>query len=269
MTSVSKAVQTIARESGPDQPYALVRVLEGLAAPDRAAAERWVLEQWGLIGFTLQRLKEHHAWSIALGRDLRTFEPGTYAFHMLEDCAPGDGALDEELDEETPDDLEWLAAQLRDYSLEQLQEMSSQEVLEAMEDEGLDADCCPRFAQEDSMEVLIRTVMDRDLLGVSWQFQSPELPWPLTEDAFRESMANSLEPNAYAAFAAIEDPELQRQALALNGNWISMSMQTRLEEVRYCRQVLWRRRGWELVLAWDAVPMLHDTGWCIIRQRGK
>jgi hypothetical protein len=259
--------------------YKARRLLHALPhADERAEAERYLLGVWGEPHTTLQHLIERHAFGLALGGvDLSEprFTQGSFTFHVYIDGDPvrngevvisGVEALPEParrrdlkalLKALTRDELRSLLDDIEEDELDELtpfHRLNGEERAEALMELGLDdlvdnhGTVFPCVVRAESVEELIREV--RRLRIVTW-FQEDEPTPPL-----RPKEAH-LQP--------IEDPDLLSFARELYGNIQLMGLSTDLNALYYCRHILLRRPGAELLFGWDAIPHRQSEGWAILR----
>lgn len=265
----------------PAAAYEARRLLEAISLPaERAEAERYLLNTWGYApDFTLKRLIERHAFALVLGGidlDEPRYRQGPFTFHVyVSDPVRNGEALGEALRvlpepgrrrdlkallREIPRDA-WLRL-LDDVEEEELDEilplhtLRGEEREDALTDFGLYdlldpwGTVYPCVIRTNTLEELLREV--RRLGVVAW-FQDEE-PHP----------ALSLSPRE-AHLEAIEDPELLAFARELFGDVQMMGMSDDLGALYYCRHILLRRPGAELLFGWDAIPHRQEEGWAILR----
>ncbi len=240
-------------EGAPNQPYLLEAHLEAFDT-DRDQALAYALEVWGLQTWTLTRLKEVHAWGLALGQELHSFPPGPYAFHRYNglDDLFGEGEIFLSINETlspspTEAGLQILADQLP-LSIEELRHLSPQALQHVLRDhdreELWNQDTCPRLAEANDLETLLRQVMREQWLSIEhlWHDDQPEPP---------------------ARLDSIQDATLHQQALALEGSIHQMQRVDTPQQLYLCDTVLMRRPGWELLYAWESEPHARQA-WCIL-----
>lgn len=259
--------------------YEARRLLDALPLPaERAEAERYLLNAWGEPpAATLPHLIERHASSLVLGGvDLTEprFTQGPFTFHVYlsepvrDGAALGDDlkALPEParrrrdikalLRSLTPDALRSLLDDPGEEDPDEppLHTLRGEELTDALLDLGLYdlldgyGTAFPCVARADTVEDLLREV--RRLRLVAWFQEDEPLP-PLRQDE--------------AHLQPIEDPDLLTFARELHGAVQLMGMSTDLSSLYYCRHILLRRPGAELLFGWDAIPHRQEEGWAILR----
>jgi hypothetical protein len=239
-------------------PYEFEEWLAGRSVIERSAVTLGVLASLGHA--SMQRWKEHHAFSIGLRRSLDEFPEGIYAFYFMpvESKPPAD-ALPEELD---PPDLEVLG-EAAGLDAEEMAEMDDDELSEFIADQlgaellGEDGDGCYKLAEAPSLHDLLRTMADRGLLGID-----PD-PW-LTDDQPWPKGAGGDSP-----LSAIRDRHLRRIASGLSGDGWQMfrtddEEEADEDEVEGCQRPLLRRPDCEFIIGWFSLPPAELGQACIL-----
>lgn len=241
-----------------EDPYEFEEWLAGRSEPERSAVALGVLSSLGHK--SMQRWKEHHAFSIGIGRPLDEFPAGVYSFYFMPiESDPPEDALPEDLE---PPDLEVLG-EAAGLDADEMAEMDDEELSEYIEDNlgaeflGEDGDGYYKLAEAPSLHDLLRLMAERGLLGID-----PD-PW-LTDDQPWPKGAG-----ADAPWSAIRDRHLRRIARGLSGDGWHMFRTDDEEEadeadLERCQRSLLRRPDCEFILGWFALPPAEIGNACIL-----